>query len=1758
MPSVKDRWKNWRTRKTRSPNDSSSVVASPTPPPTESAKVPSSDVVDSPPSSDPSGKKAEVIIATSGNRQPTTTSPFKATSGVSSDTADHAHIPHSASLVVDPAQDHPGPEEHLTKQSAELSISQRIWNAAYDSLEEDKDTADLVKSYMKTLTAILKAEKSSGDSAPDDDELAVQEQSPTTRQEYLKRLVNDGQKKIETSSKIKMAVGDVAQFILSAKGMIDLAIQNIPQAALPWAGVCIGLQILLNPAQATKSNLAGIAHVTSRMDWYCALTEHLLNKNNIMIGTESFQEVLELLEKAVVLLYKELLLYQMKSVCSYYRHRGVGFLRGLANLDDWDGDLARVKDAEIVVREYSEQYYREYHKSSLRQLVDSGSEMEKYLGDIHQNLREFIALQKTTRRSDEDKECLQDLFAVDPQYDLKDIEEKKDKLLDDAYDWVFSTDEYAAFTNWLDDGPNGASCRVLWIDGPAGTGKTMLFMGIIRKLSGQPSALSPSVSYFFCQGTDQTRNSATTILQSLVWQLLVQQPSLISHLRDQRRNAGAPLLRGERAFYVLSDALHSMLKDPCLSPIYFAIDALDECDRKTPGLDQLLQLIDSTLALSSKVKWLVSSRPEILVHAGGKQLKDIHASTVSVTLDPGRLEGPVNAYIDHKLDSMKGKDGYDTDTLAQLSDDIRQRAMSTFLWVALALKELDGVDGWDAVETIQRIPSGLSNVYELIMAQIEKGSPENQKRCKNILVAVVLAYRTLSLPELAILAGLQPKINPRTIVEKCGSFLTISGQTVSLIHQSAKDYLEANYTTKLGSDIGQGNADLSTRSINAMGSILRHNIYALPYPGFKTSDVTPRDPDPLAPIRYSCVFWVGHLCKAKSQGFENDLIEGGAILKFFKEHFLHWLEALSLVGGISESIRLLKELQTVVDSASNTELSAFLRDMHRFIRFFRQVIDIAPLQAYFSGLVFAPQRSLIRQTFEKFLHIWISHIPVPQLDWSPRLYTLDHRSTPESLAFSATGDRLASGLDDGTIEIWDTATGDCMQTLQGHDRMVISVAFSRNGNLLASGSSNHIIKIWDTASGDCVQIFQDHTGPVTSLSFSATSEQLASGSSDETIKIWNVAAGKCVQTVEVNYAVHSVAFSNTDARLAAGLDGGSTIIWDTAKCKHMHKLGHNRAPVESVAFSADDKRLASGEWNGRIKIWDTATGASLHTLNGHVDRVFSVSFLRDRDQLASGSFDGTVKMWDTATGECMWTLVGHSSGSILSATFSATGDKLASGGLSDTEVWDTLIVNNTTPIQSHTEGVKSVGFSASGHRLVSLSWVGTGTVSIWDIVTGKCIRMLERPVDCAHAASVAFSMAGDRVALGLFNGDIEVWDADTGECMHTFEHQGYKDSRIQTLAFSANGEQLASCSVGGYIKIWDTVRGECMQTLHDFQVELIAFSATGERLASGSRDGIIKMWRTASRNCVWNIRGHRRRITSLAFSGTGNRLASGSEDYTVKIWNTAKGDCIQMFEVGSFIYQLLFDPTSTYLVTEIGRIKVDLSSLTPAMESTDMPQEQTYIDQESREVLDEENGEGNNDELKEQAEGEYEAESFAEEESAEAGGLTSNDDQSEDELFEEEQSVDEELVDEESDDDKSVGEKSAAGELGAEEPAEAGSLASNNCQSGEELIEEEPADDKLFDNESADTESAEWESDEEDLVPVSAAYYSETEVSGYGLSPDRTWITRDGDDLIWLPAEFRPESGCSAVHGNTVAIGCRSGGQVLIFGFTPNGYSPGN
>lgn len=126
-----------------------------------------------------------------------------------------------------------------------ISTSERLWNAAYDSLKVED--AGLVESYVRILDSILGGETSEPSTADAQAKL----EDPTVQQQHMKELVRKGQEKISRASRISTRIGDLTDFVLSAKPIIDLVLQSVPHAApatLPWAGVCLGLQVNNRPA----------------------------------------------------------------------------------------------------------------------------------------------------------------------------------------------------------------------------------------------------------------------------------------------------------------------------------------------------------------------------------------------------------------------------------------------------------------------------------------------------------------------------------------------------------------------------------------------------------------------------------------------------------------------------------------------------------------------------------------------------------------------------------------------------------------------------------------------------------------------------------------------------------------------------------------------------------------------------------------------------------------------------------------------------------------------------------------------------------------------------------------------------------------------------------------------------------------------------------------------------------------------------------------------------------------------------------------------------------------------------------------------------------------------------------------------------------------------------------------------------------------------------------------------------------------------
>ncbi|UNI15346.1 hypothetical protein JDV02_001886 [Purpureocillium takamizusanense] len=1139
-----------------------------------------------------------------------------------------------------------------------------------------------------------------------------------------------------------------------------------------------------------------------------------------------------------------------------------------------------------------------------------------------QDVRAIVCDIDQRNKDDKDQKCMRHLYVTDPREDKKRIQEAKGRLLKGCYGWIL---DHADFQRFRED----SQSRLLWIKGDPGKGKTMLLCGIIDELEKRTNNL---LSYFFCQATETQLSDAVSVLRGLIYLLIDRQRSLISYVRSKHDVTGEKLFQGSNVWFSLVEILREMLQDPTLKDAILIVDALDECTERA----QLLDFIIQSSTFPSHIKWIIASRNWLDIE---EKLDSAEQKVrLQLELNKDSISKAVDTYIGHKVEELAGLKNYDSETKETVRRHLAANADGTFLWVALVCKGLADTAVVRKRHTLSKLklfPPGLDLLYERMMEQISGSNDANI--CKDILAITSVVYRPITLDELKVLVESLEKEDYNDlpqIITSCGSFLTLRGGVIYFVHQSARDFLlKKAYDEILPSGTAHRHYAIFSRSLETLSRTLRRDIYNLGAPGFPSDQISLPDPDPLASIRYSCVYWVDHLvaCEPKGKMSEETLQDGGVVHDFIKKKYLNWLECLSLLRNTSEGVLAVQKLEALVRNAKAQELTTLLQDARRFILFHRRAMEIAPLQVYASALVFSPTRSLIREIFQEEEPHWVILKPRMESAWNACLQTLEgHGDFVTSVAFSADGQLLASGSSDKTVKVWDATTGACLQTLEGHDDWVRSVAISTDGQRLASGSNDGTVKAWDAGTGACLQTLEGHDDFVMSVVFSADGRRLASGSSDQTVKVWDATTGACVQTLEGHDAwVRSVAFSTDGQRLASGSSDTTVKVWDMATGACAQTLEGHGDFVMSVVFSADGRRLASGSSDKTVKVWDTATAACVQTFEGHDRSVLSVAFSADSQRLASGSDDKTVKVWDATTAACVQTLEGHDR-SVLSVAFSADGQRLASGSDDKTvKVWDATTAACVQTLESHDRLVWSVAFSADGQRLASGS--DDKTVKVWDTSTGACVQTLE-----GHGGwvrSVAFSADGQRLASGSSDKTVKVWDAITGARMQTLEGH---DGRVRSVAFSADSQRLASGSEDKTIKVWDVAMGACAQTLegHDTWVWSVAFSADGQRLASGSYDTTVKVWDTTTGACVQTLEGHGGWVWSVAFSADGQRLASGSSDKTVKVWDAATGACVRTFEIETAITHLSFD--QTLLSTNIGLLNLNLQALLPATsQSTD-------------------------------------------------------------------------------------------------------------------------------------------------------------------------------------------------------------------------------
>ena len=95
-----------------------------------------------------------------------------------------------------------------------------------------------------------------------------------------------------------------------------------------------------------------------------------------------------------------------------------------------------------------------------------------------------------------------------------------------------------------------------------------------------------------------------------------------------------------------------------------------------------------------------------------------------------------------------------------------------------------------------------------------------------------------------------------------------------------------------------------------------------------------------------------------------------------------------------------------------------------------------------------------------------------------------HSDFVNAVAWSPNGTRIASGSNDGTVQVWDASDGGHAYRYHGHTRKVTSVAWSPDGKRIASGSDDGTVQVWDASDGGHVYRYHGHTAEVVAVAWS--------------------------------------------------------------------------------------------------------------------------------------------------------------------------------------------------------------------------------------------------------------------------------------------------------------------------------------------------------------------------------------------------------------------------------------------------------------------------------------------------------------------------------------------------------------------------------------------------------------------------------------------------------------------------------------------------
>ncbi|OAP54807.1 hypothetical protein AYL99_11255 [Fonsecaea erecta] len=385
------------------------------------------------------------------------------------------------------------------------------------------------------------------------------------------------------------------------------------------------------------------------------------------------------------------------------------------------------------------------------------------------------------------------------------------------------------FHRWRDS----TESSLLWLSTGPGCGKSVLSRALIDEMLLTTQLMTSTVCYFFFKDSLERRQRGEDALCGILHQLYSQNlaSGLINHAYQPFKSYG----RGLRSmFYPLWNLLMATAGDSSSGEVICLLDALDECqaDARQQLLDQLRQFYDDTRQSGPKtprIKFLITSRPNSDIDGKFRLLgPEVNFIVFAGDDRSDLISQEINLVIDQRMPEVVPR--LDSASRCVLADHLKGMQHRTYLWLHLVMEEIRLRFASHAtvkrIETLlQQLPTSVVDAYENIL-----GRSVEPEAARIILQIVLAATRPLTVDEMTVAVAIartkyvrsyedldleSDDVRESNLRNMCGFFISISDSKVSLIHQTARDFLlksdtenGSNSTSSVSSKKWQGSVDL--------------------------------------------------------------------------------------------------------------------------------------------------------------------------------------------------------------------------------------------------------------------------------------------------------------------------------------------------------------------------------------------------------------------------------------------------------------------------------------------------------------------------------------------------------------------------------------------------------------------------------------------------------------------------------------------------------------------------------------------------------------------------------------------------------------------------------------------------------------------------------------------------------------------------------------------------------------------------------------